>query len=342
MLMHALNEAEMRSQPPFSEPSANRKKIFTVPFVLALLAVTALGVISLFTGVYDIWGQADGRDMFFITRVPRTIALMLTGAAMAMTGLIMHLVTRNKMVEPTTIGTTEWAGLGLLAVYLLVPGPSLVLRMTGAIVFSFAGTMIFFLFLRRVRLRSSLIVPIMGLMLGAVISALSTFVTLYFNMSQVIENWFIGSFAPVQIGRYEYLWIIVVVTVILFLYANRLTIAGLGEEVATTLGVNYNRLIVLANALIAVCVGIVAAVIGNIPFLGLIVPNVISMIRGDDLRSNLPWVCLTGMGTITLCDIIARVVIMPFEVPVSLILGTAGAVVFILILLRQRRSRRLR
>lgn len=342
MLMHALNEAEMRSQPPFSEPSANRKKIFTVPFVLALLAVTALGVISLFTGVYDIWGQADGRDMFFITRVPRTIALMLTGAAMAMTGLIMHLVTRNKMVEPTTIGTTEWTGLGLLAVYLLVPGPSLVLRMTGAIVFSFAGTMIFFLFLRRVRLRSSLIVPIMGLMLGAVISALSTFVTLYFNMSQVIENWFIGSFAPVQIGRYEYLWIIVVVTVIIFLYANRLTIAGLGEEVATTLGVNYNRLIVLANALIAVCVGIVAAVIGNIPFLGLIVPNVISMIRGDDLRSNLPWVCLTGMGTIILCDIIARVVIMPFEVPVSLILGTVGAVVFILILLRQRRSRRLR
>ncbi|AGA56952.1 MULTISPECIES: iron chelate uptake ABC transporter family permease subunit [Thermobacillus] len=342
MLMRSLNEVEIRSQPPFSGQSANPQKIFTVPFVLAIFAVMALGVISLFTGVYDIWGQADGRDMFFITRVPRTIALMLTGAAMAMTGLIMHLVTQNKMVEPTTIGTTEWAGLGLLAVYLLVPGPSLVLRMTGAIVFSFVGTMIFFLFLRRVRLRSSLIVPIMGLMLGAVISALSTFVTLYFNMSQVIENWFIGSFAPVQIGRYEYLWIIVIVTVIIFLYANRLTIAGLGEEVATTLGVNYNRLIVLANALIAVCVGIVAAVIGNIPFLGLIVPNIISMVRGDDLRSNLPWVCLMGMGTITLCDIIARVVIMPFEVPVSLILGTVGAVVFILILLRQRRSRRLR
>ncbi|REK56634.1 MAG: iron ABC transporter permease [Thermobacillus sp.] len=340
--MRSLNEVEIRSQPPFSGQSANPQKIFTVPFVLAIFAVMALGVISLFTGVYDIWGQADGRDMFFITRVPRTIALMLTGAAMAMTGLIMHLVTQNKMVEPTTIGTTEWAGLGLLAVYLLVPGPSLVLRMTGAIVFSFVGTMIFFLFLRRVRLRSSLIVPIMGLMLGAVISALSTFVTLYFNMSQVIENWFIGSFAPVQIGRYEYLWIIVIVTVIIFLYANRLTIAGLGEEVATTLGVNYNRLIVLANALIAVCVGIVAAVIGNIPFLGLIVPNIISMVRGDDLRSNLPWVCLMGMGTITLCDIIARVVIMPFEVPVSLILGTVGAVVFILILLRQRRSRRLR
>lgn len=340
--MHAVNEVEIRSQPPLTEPKTSRKRIFTVPFALAALAVIALGIVSLFTGVYDIWGQADGRDMFFITRVPRTIALMLTGAAMAMTGLIMHLVTQNKMVEPTTIGTTEWAGLGLLAVYLLIPSPSLVLRMTGAIVFSFVGTMIFFLLLRRVRLRSSLIVPIMGLMLGAVISAFSTFVTLWFNMSQAIENWFIGSFAPVQAGRYEYLWVIVIVAVVIFLYANRLTIAGLGEDVATTLGVGYHRMILLANILIAVCVGVVAAVIGNIPFLGLIVPNIISMIRGDDLRSNLPWVCLTGMGTITLCDIIARVVIMPFEVPVSLILGTIGAVVFILMLLRQRRSRRLR
>jgi len=344
--MNVMHEVERFSQPQFSEQDqeqkSNKKKIWTVPFILAIFAVIALGIISLFTGVYDIWGQEDGWSMFFITRIPRTVALMLTGAAMAMTGLITHLVTQNKMVEPTTIGTTEWAGLGLLLVYLLIPSPSLVMRMTGAIVFSFIGTMIFFLFLRRVKLRSSLIVPIIGLMLGAVISAFSTFMSLFFRMSQVIEGWFIGSFSAVQIGRYEYLWTIVIVTIIIFLYANRLTLAGLGEDVATTLGVNYNRLILLANALIAVAVGIVAAVIGNIPFLGLIVPNIISMVRGDDLRSNLPWTCLLGMGTITLCDIISRVVIMPFEVPVSLILGTLGAIVFILILLRQRRSRRLR
>ncbi|KAB2331682.1 ABC transporter permease [Bacillus mesophilum] len=320
----------------------NQNKIWTKPFILAIIVVFGLGVISLFTGVYDISGQEDGMEMFFITRVPRTVALMLTGAAMAMAGLVMQLITQNRLVEPTTTGTIEWAGLGLLVVYLFVPGPSLVLRMTGAIIFSFVGTMIFFLFLRRVRLRSSLIVPIIGLMLGAVISAVSTFLGLFFQMSQVIEGWFVGSFASVQAGRYEYLWIIVIVTVLIFIYANRLTLAGLGEDVATSLGVNYNTLILLANGLIAVAVGIVAAVIGNLPFLGLIVPNIISMIRGDDLRSNLPWVCLIGMGTITLCDIISRTIIMPFEVPVSLILGSVGSVVFISILLRQRKSRRLR
>lgn len=324
-----------RSQPQYS----SHNKIWTKPFILAIIAVIILAIISLFTGVYDIRGQADGIDMFFITRIPRTVALMLTGAAMSMAGLVMQLVTQNRLVEPTTTGTIEWSGLGLLFVYLFFPAPTLVLRMTGAIIFSFIGTMIFFLFLRRVKLRSSLIVPIIGMMLGAVVSAFSTFLGLTFQMTQNIESWFVGSFASVQIGRYEYLWLIVIVTVFIFIYADRLTLAGLGEDVATSLGVNYNRIVLLGTALISFAVGIVTAVIGNLPFLGLIVPNIVSMYRGDDLRSNLPWVCLLGMGTITLCDIISRTIIMPFEVPVSLILGTVGSIVFIAILLKQRRKR---
>jgi len=316
----------------------NNKK-WTKPFILAIIVVIILGIISLFTGVYDIRGQVDGRDMFFITRVPRTAALMLTGAAMSMSGLVMQLITQNRLVEPTTTGTIEWSGLGLLIVYLIFPAPTLVLRMTGAIMFSFIGTMIFFLFLRRVKLRSSLIVPIIGMMLGAVISAFSTFIGLTFQMTQNIESWFVGSFAAVQIGRYEYLWLIIIVTGLIFIYADKLTLAGLGEDVATSLGVNYNKIIILGTGLISIAVGIVTAVIGNLPFLGLIVPNIVSMYRGDNLRGNLPWVCVLGMGVITLCDIISRTIIMPFEVPVSLILGTVGSIVFIVILLRQRRLR---
>ncbi|MDR7812144.1 MAG: iron chelate uptake ABC transporter family permease subunit [Lacrimispora sp.] len=316
----------------------NNKK-WTKPFILAIIVVIILGIISLFTGAYDIQGQADGRDMFFITRVPRTAALMLTGAAMSMSGLVMQLITQNRLVEPTTTGTIEWSGLGLLIVYLIFPAPTLVLRMTGAIMFSFIGTMIFFLFLRRVKLRSSLIVPIIGMMLGAVISAFSTFIGLTFQMTQNIESWFVGSFAAVQIGRYEYLWLIIIVTGLIFIYADKLTLAGLGEDVATSLGVNYNKIIILGTGLISIAVGIVTAVIGNLPFLGLIVPNIVSMYRGDNLRGNLPWVCVLGMGVITLCDIISRTIIMPFEVPVSLILGTVGSIVFIVILLRQRRLR---
>lgn len=323
-----------------SQPQAYKdNRIWTKSFMFAVIAVMALALISLFTGVYDIRGQEDGMSMFFITRVPRTASLMLTGAAMSMSGLVMQLITQNRLVEPTTTGTIEWAGLGLILVYLIFPAPTLVQRMTGAIIFSFMGTMIFFLFLKRIRLRSSLIVPIIGMMLGAVISAISTFIGLAFQMTQNIESWFVGSFASVQIGRYEYLWLIVIVTVFIFIYADRLTLAGLGEDVTTSLGLNYNRIVLLGTGLISFAVGIVAAVIGNLPFLGLIVPNIVSMYRGDDLRSNLPWVCILGMGAITASDIISRTIIMPFEVPVSLILGTVGALVFIVILLRQRRAR---
>ena len=321
-----------------SQPQrSNHHKVWTKPFILAIIVVIILGIISMFTGVYDIRGQEDGMEMFFITRIPRTAALMLTGAAMAMAGLVMQLITQNRLVEPTTTGTIEWAGLGLIFAYLLFPAPTLVQRMTAAIIFSCIGTMVFFLFLRRVKLRSSLIVPIIGIMLGAVISAISTFVGLAFQMSQNVETWFVGSFASIQVGRYEYLWLIVVITIFIFIYADRLTLAGLGEDVTTSLGVSYNKIVLIGTGLIAVAVGIVAAVIGNLPFLGLIVPNIVSMFRGDDLRSNLPWVCVSGMGALTISDIISRTIIMPFEVPVSLILGTVGAVVFIVILLRRRR-----
>lgn len=294
-------------------------------------------VLSLFTGVYDVFGGEGGAEMFAITRIPRTIALVLAGAAMAMSGLVMQLLTQNRFVEPTTTGTTEWAGLGLLTVMILFPGASLMERMTGAIVAAFIGTMVFFLFLRKVTLRSSLIVPIVGIMLGAVVGSVSTFVALQTDMLQNLGVWFAGSFTSVLRGQYEVLWIVALVAVAIFVVSDRFTVAGLGEEISTNVGLNYNQVLLIGTGLIAVATGVVTVVVGNLPFLGLIVPNIISMFRGDDLRSNLPWVCLLGIAIVTVCDLVGRTIIAPFEVPVSLILGVVGAVVFVALLLRQRR-----
>ncbi|SEB95748.1 iron complex transport system permease protein [Paramicrobacterium humi] len=313
------------------------RRLFDPKLLFGVLVVGALLVASLFTGVYDVVGADDGAEMFAITRIPRTIALVLAGAAMAMSGLIMQLLTQNRFVEPTTTGTTEWAGLGLLAVMMLVPNASIMARMGGAILAAFIGTMVFFLFLRRVTLRSSLIVPIIGIMLGAVVGSVSTFLALQTDMLQSLGIWFAGSFTSVLRGQYEFLWIVAVVGAAVFVVADRFTIAGLGEEIATGVGVNYNRVVLLGTGLIAIATGVVTVVVGNLPFLGLIVPNIVSMVRGDDLRSNLPWVCLLGIAIVVVCDLVGRTIIMPFEVPVSLILGIVGAVVFIALLLRQRR-----
>lgn len=274
--------------------------------------------------------------MFEAVRIPRTVSLILSGAAMAMCGLVMQLLTQNKFVEPSTTGTTEWAGLGLLFVIYFVPAATVLDRMLGAVVFSFIGTMVFFLFLRRVTLRSSLIVPIIGIMLGAVVSSISSFFALQFDMLQQLGTWFAGSFNTVFRGQYEVLWIVVIVVIAVFFFADRLTVAGLGEEIATNVGLNYNRMVLIGTGLIAIATGVVTVVVGSLPFLGLIVPNVVSMFRGDDLRSNLPWVCLTGIAIVTICDLISRTIIAPFEIPVSVILGIIGAVVFVIMIVRQR------
>ncbi|MFI8777810.1 ABC transporter permease [Brachybacterium paraconglomeratum] len=314
-----------------------RERLVDGKLLIGIGAVALLLVVSLFTGVYDVLGAEGGGEMFAITRIPRTIALILAGAAMSMSGLIMQLMTQNRFVEPSTTGTTEWAGLGLILVMVLVPSAGLLTKMGVAIVFSFVGTMVFFLFLRRVTLRSSLIVPIIGIMLGAVVGSVSTFVALQFDALQNLGVWFAGSFTSVLRGSYEVLWIVLAVGVAVFVVADRLTVAGLGEDIATNVGVNYRRVVLLGTGLVAIATGVVTVVVGNLPFLGLIVPNVVSMIRGDDLRSNLPWVCLLGIAIVTICDLIGRTIIMPFEVPVSLILGIVGAAVFIALLLRQRR-----
>lgn len=314
-----------------------REPLLDAKLLLGIAAVALLLLASLFTGVYDIFGAEDGGQMFAITRIPRTVALVLAGAAMAMSGLIMQLMTQNRFVEPSTTGTTEWAGLGLILVMIIAPQSSLLTRMVVAIIFAFIGTMVFFMFLRKVTLRSSLIVPIIGIMLGAVVSSVSTFVALQFDALQNLGVWFAGSFTSVLRGQYEVLWVVALVGVAVFFVADRLTVAGLGEDIATNVGVNYQRVILLGTGLVAIATGVVTVVVGNLPFLGLIVPNIVSMIRGDDLRSNLPWVCLLGIAIVTVCDLVGRLIIMPFEVPVSLILGIVGAAVFITMILRRRR-----
>jgi iron complex transport system permease protein len=316
---------------------ATRGRLVDARLVVGIVVVAALVVASLFTGVYDVVGAEDGAHMFAVTRIPRTVALVLAGAAMAMSGLVMQLLTQNRFVEPTTTGTTEWAGLGLLAVMVLAPDASIAARMAGAIVAAFVGTMVFFAFLRQVSLRSSLVVPIVGIMLGAVVGSVSTFVALQTDMLQSLGVWFAGSFTAVVRGQYEPLWIVGAVGIAVFLAADRFTLAGLGEEVATNVGLDHDRIVLLGSALVAVATGVVTVVVGNLPFLGLVVPNLVSMVRGDDLRSNLPWTCLVGIAVVTVCDLVGRTLIMPFEIPVSLVLGVVGAVVFIALLLRQRR-----
>lgn len=109
------------------------------------------------------------RDIFFISRVPRTLALVLAGSAMSVSGLIMQMLTQNRFVEPSIAGTTQSASLGLLLVMVFSPSASVMIKMLVATLFAMGGTVLFMMLLARMRMKSALMVPLTGIMLGAVL-----------------------------------------------------------------------------------------------------------------------------------------------------------------------------
>ncbi|MCL2895482.1 ABC transporter permease [Brenneria tiliae] len=309
---------------------------------LGIMLLGGMIVASLFLGagrvtMQAIWTDQAMRDIFFISRVPRTLALLLAGSAMSVAGLIMQLLTQNRFVEPSLAGTTQSAGLGLLVMMVLAPSSPVFVKMIVASLFAMGGTLLFMLLLRRIVLKSALVVPLVGIMLGAVISAITTFGAMYFDLLQALGSWESGDFSGVLQGRYELLWLVGLLTLLACWIADRFTVAGMGREFSVNVGLNYRQVMLMGLAIVAVTSGVVVVVVGALPFLGLIVPNLVSMLLGDNVRRTIPWVCLLGGGLVLLCDIIGRAIRYPFEIPVSVILGVIGAMVFLLLMLSQKR-----
>ncbi|PZU20844.1 MAG: iron ABC transporter permease [Shinella sp.] len=309
-------------------------------FILAVLV--PLAILSLFTGVSNVSpatlfaGDARAAMVLVESRVPRTIALILAGSGMAVAGTIMQMLARNRFVEPSTAGTVESAGLGILAVLLLAPGLPVFAKMLVAAVFALAGTLLFLAILRRIPLRSVLMVPLIGIMLGGVISAITTFFAYRYNMQQSLGAWMSGDFSAVLRGRYELLWFSFAMTVIAYIAADRFTVAGLGEDFATSLGLKYTSVMALGLGIVSMVTAAVVVSAGMVPFLGLIVPNVISMIMGDALRRTLPWIAASGAALVLVCDIAGRTINAPYEIPVGTVLGIIGSGFFLYMLLRRQ------
>lgn len=306
--------------------------------------IAALAFASLFFGVSDVSLSsllAEGMDghsaqILFASRVPRTIALILAGSGMAIAGLIMQMLVRNRFVEPSTVGTTESASLGMLMVALFAPQLPVIGKMVVAAVFALAGTALFLRVLRAVPLRSVLMVPLIGILLSGIIGAITTFFAYRFDLLQSLNAWTTGDFSIVLRGRYELLWISGAMAVAAYVAADRFTVAGLGKDFATNLGVNHRRVMALGLVIVSLVSAAVLVSVGMIPFLGLVVPNVVSLIAGDNVRRSLPLVAVLGASLVLLCDIIGRIVIYPYEVPIGATMGVIGSACFLYMLLRSR------
>lgn len=302
-----------------------------------------LCLVSLLVGARQLqWSQllsTSGDAWLTITasRLPRLAALVLTGVGLAVCGVILQHIVRNKFVEPGTTGGLDAAKLGILVSLALAPAAGAPARMLFALVFCFAAGLIFVWVIRRIQFKSTVLVPVIGLMYGGVLSAFAEFYAYRNNIMQSMQGWLLGDFSRVVQGSYEIIYLILPIVALTYLYAHRFTVVGMGEGMATSLGLNYSATVVLGLLLVAVTVSATVITVGAIPFVGLVIPNLVALRYGDNLARTLPIVALGGACLLLVCDILGRLIIYPFEVPIGLTAGSVGGVLFLALIIWRHR-----
>lgn len=263
--------------------------------LLIILAVT-----SVFIGVEDL-SPLDLFDLskqeastLFASRLPRLISIVIAGLSMSICGLIMQQISRNKFVSPTTAGTMDWARLGILISLLLFTSASPLIKMLVAFVFALAGNFLFMKILERIKFNDTIFIPLVGLMLGNIVSSIATFIAYKYDLIQNVSSWLQGDFSLVVKGRYELLYLSIPLVIIAYVYADKFTLAGMGESFSVNLGLKYKRVVNIGLIIVSLITSLVILTVGMLPFLGLIIPNIVSIYRGDNLKSSLPHTVLLG------------------------------------------------
>jgi len=312
-------------------------------FYQLILVFAVLAVSSLFVGVQDLSAmdlfhltKEESQTLFF-SRFPRLLSIIMAGMSLSICGLIMQQITRNKFVSPTTAGTMDWARLGVLISLLVFASASPLLKMSIAFIFSLAGNLLFMRILDRIKFNDTIYIPLVGLMLGSIVSSLATFIAYKYDLIQNLSSWLQGDFSLVVKGRYELLYLSIPLLIIAYLYADKFTVAGMGESFSINLGVKYKQIVNIGLVIVSLITSITILTVGMLPFLGLIIPNIVSIYRGDHLRKSLPHTAVLGAVFVLACDILGRVIIFPYEVSIGLMVGVIGSAIFLFMLIRRGR-----
>ena len=320
-----------------------KKSGITIGLAVSLLI---LSILSLFIGVIDLdtlsllSGDVWQLRIFIISRLPRLLALLCTGIGMSVAGLIMQQLCMNKFVSPTTGATISSAQFGILLALLFMPDSTLWGRALFAFAAAVAGTWGFVWFIQRIQFKDVVMVPLVGIMFSNIIGGITNFLAYKFEMTQALSTWLTGHFSLVLKGRYELVYLAVPLVILAFLYANHFNIVGMGRDFSKNLGVNYNVILFMGLTIAAMITASVVVVVGAVSYIGLIVPNVVSLFKGDKIRGTLADTALFGALFVLVCDMAGRIVIAPYELPIELIIGIIGSILFIILLFYRLRGGR--
>ena len=309
--------------------------------ILVLLLIVAAGV-SLCAGDRWIgpesWWGPDGQLFVWQIRLPRTVAVMLVGAALALCGTIMQALFENPLAEPGLLGVSNGAGVGLIAAVMLgggeLSGWSISLS---AILGALLITLILLRFARRHLSTSRLLLA--GVALGIICSALMTW-AIYFSTSfdlRQLMYWMMGGFGGVDWHQAWLMVALIPVLVWICCQSQPMNMLALGETSARQLGLPlwfWRNLLVVATGWM---VGVSVALAGAIGFIGLVIPHILRLCGLTDHRVLLPGCALAGAIALLFADVVARLVLASAELPIGVVTATMGAPVFIWLLLKAAR-----
>ncbi|MDG7918988.1 ABC transporter permease [Streptococcus pneumoniae] len=306
-------------------------------YLIGLLLLLVFLSISIGTSDFS-WGKLFDFDqqtwlLFQESRLPRTISILLTASSMSMAGLLMQTITQNQFAAPSTVGTTEAAKLGMVLSLFVFPSASLTQKMLFAFVSSIVFTLFFLAFMTIFTVKERWMLPLIG-----IIGSVTEVIAYRFNLVQSMTAWTQGSFSMIQTHQYEWLFLGLIILITVWKLSQTFTIMNLGKETSESLGISYSLLEKLALFLVALTTSVTMITVGGLPFLGVIVPNLVRKCYGDNLSQTKLMVALVGANLVLACDILSRVLIRPYELSVSLLLGIIGSLVFILLLWRGGRK----
>ncbi|MBV1933716.1 MAG: iron chelate uptake ABC transporter family permease subunit [Parvibaculaceae bacterium] len=308
-------------------------------YLSIVLSILVLSLISVSIGAADfdlalLFSDSHTQTLLFASRLPRTFAALLTGASMAVAGVIVQLLVQNKFVEPGTTGASEAAILGLVIVTVLLPGFSIIGKILISTLAALIGMAGFLLLIQRLPRDQPLLIPLVGLIYSGIIQAGAVFIAYQTDLLQYLGVWLNGEFSGAIAGRYELLWLAGGASLFAYIAADQFTIVGLGRSASINLGLKYNQVMTLGLITVSMVTALVVTTVGVLPFVGLVVPNIVSRLMGDNLRRSLPIVAALGASLVLTADIVGRVVRFPYEIPAGTIFGAAGAAIFLWLLLK--------
>nr|WP_297863830.1 iron ABC transporter permease [uncultured Acetatifactor sp.] len=312
--------------------------------ILAVLLVTVLslclGNVHFTPGeLFGILQGSEGnvnRSILLYARLPRTFASLLAGAALAVSGAVLQNVLANRLASPGVIGVNAGAGLGVT-----LCGAGGVLSGYAVSLSAFAGSLVsiflIFLFSRRMNASKTTVI-LSGVALNSILNAICESVTvLDTDLAMLSIDFRVGGFSAVSFTRLFPAAILISLALSgLFSLCNELDIVTLGDETAQGVGLAVGRYRMIFLVLAALLAGAAVSFSGLLGFVGLIVPHFVRRFTGNESGRLLPMCALSGAAFVTFCDLVARLLFLPYELPVGILMSVVGGPVFLILLVRCR------